>query len=208
MAEAEGGAPPTHVYGRKGGRPAAGTPMVNSTSQSACAWSRALSPFHLGPVTVRLREEEPPVRAENVENGWQYSKVYQDQTLGEDAGRAPSPAHAAWALAGFANPQAVRFPRGRGARPLYSYHRGRQLPYAAARLYIDVPLYVGALFGTPRGRAAFCRLRAEHAAARAGGRQLAIFDFDGYDPRRLFPGIAGAELFARVLTHASGQESL
>ncbi len=191
--------PPTRVYGPRQPVPV-GARLVNATSRSAEPWSRGLSPFFLGPVTVRPGDR--PVRAENVENGWQYSKVYSDQTVpGPEGAEEPGLVHALWALRGWNNPKAVRFPRGRGAKALFSLHRGRRLSYITARLYVYVPLYLEGLCTSAEGRAAYARLAEEHAAATEEGVPLALFDFDGYDhhlPRGGdFPD--GAARFAAVL---------
>lgn len=47
-----------------------GYTSINVTSRSEDDWSRALSPFLIGPVTIN------GCSARNVENAWQYSKVY------------------------------------------------------------------------------------------------------------------------------------
>ncbi len=49
----------------------AGVTTVNITSRST-GWSRKLSPFFLGPVMINDR------KCMNVENAWQFSKVYPD----------------------------------------------------------------------------------------------------------------------------------
>jgi alkylated DNA repair dioxygenase AlkB len=192
-------APPVRVYGPRQPAPRGARP-VNATSRSSEPWSRGLSPFYLGPVTVRPGDSRG--RAKTVENGWQYSKVYPGQTVpGPSGAEEPGLVHALWALEGWNNPKAVRYPKGRGARPLFSLHRGRRLSYAAARLYIYVPLYLEGLCVSAEGRAAYARLAAEHAAAAEEGASLALFDFDGYDHHRPQkpPLPDGAARFAAVL---------
>ncbi len=162
------------VYGRRGGLPPRAR-AVNTTSTSKEEWSRGLSPFFAGPVEVR--PGLLPVPALNVENAWQYSKVYADQA-GPDG--LPSGAWAAWAAQGWRSPRATRFPKGRGARPLYAVHHNLRLGYVASRIYIYIPLYVEGLAASPAGRAALLRLRAERRAALAAGEALALYDYDGY----------------------------
>lgn len=82
--------------------------IVNTTSQSEASWERDLSPFHLGPCHLY-----GPCTAENMENAWQYSKVYKDH-LTEDG--EISNAYWDWAFEGWRNPLAVRYPRGKGAK--------------------------------------------------------------------------------------------
>jgi len=50
--------------------------QVNATSRSKEEWSKALSPFYLGPIALYGRN-----RAHNLENAWQYSKVYAQQSV-------------------------------------------------------------------------------------------------------------------------------
>lgn len=181
--------------------PAEYAAVVDTTPQSPEAWSRALSPFSLGPVSIWPGNVWRS--SANVENAWQFSKVYADQ-LDPPAspGAAPLPglAHARWAREGWADPRAQRYPRGRGARPLYFLHRGRRLDPVAARLYLYVPLYLEGLCVSPEARGAYARLFAEHAAAGRAGAPLTLLDHDGYDPLAGGEGPDdGAETFAAVL---------
>ena len=75
--------------------------VVNCTSRSKEDWSKELSPFFLGPCKVELGE------AKNMENAWQYSKVYFEHL---DEQGNPNKEYYEWAKEGFANPKAVRFP--------------------------------------------------------------------------------------------------
>jgi hypothetical protein len=72
-----------------------------------------------------------------MENAWQYAKVYEDNAI---AGN-PTKRYWTWARLGWANPRAVRYPMGKGARPLYSYWDGQKLGYIDARKQIYGPLY-------------------------------------------------------------------
>ena len=88
-----------------------GAEVVNVTSRSN-DFGVGLSPFHLGPVELYDGHI-----AKNVENAWQYAKVYaQHVTEGE-----PDESYLEWATAGWKNSRAVRYPMGKGAVPLYSY---------------------------------------------------------------------------------------
>jgi hypothetical protein len=104
-----------------------------------------------------------------MENAWQYSKVFEHH-VGEDG--EPSDEYWRWATEGWANPDAVRYPMGKGVRPAYCYWDGRRLTYVAARHQVYWPLYRNAVAGT----AAFRKLQ-ELAHA---GKELVLFDFDGY----------------------------
>lgn len=68
-------------------------PFVNTTSRSKEPWSKGLSPFFLGPVTLY-----DGTSATNVENAWQFAKVYEEHL---DAAGNPSPAYFEWSRQGF-----------------------------------------------------------------------------------------------------------
>lgn len=174
------------VLSARARRPTSGL-LVNTTSRSPEPWSRALSPFHLGPVALW-----GGLSAWNVENAWQYSKVYPDQ-VGSDGW--PIRAWSEWAVAGWGKQEAVRYPRGRGAKPLYSYWEGRALGYIQARKEIYVPLYARAVVQTE----AFGHLQRLHAS----GQELWLLDYDGYDHVSL--GLSLAQVLenpARKMGHA------
>lgn len=137
---------------------------IDTTSKSR-TWSRGLSPFIIGPVDLYGGH-----RAHNVENGWQYSKLYQQHA---DQDGNPTPEYFEWAAAGWANPRAVRYPMGKGVKPLCSLWDGRRLTYVEARRAVYCPLYAAAVVGT----AAFGRLTEEYSAKG----EVWLWDFDGYD---------------------------
>jgi len=131
-----------------------------------------LSPFFLGPVP--LYEGAGLKVATNVENAWQYAKVYPCHVDKEDN---PTEAYFEWAREGWRTRRAVRYPMGRGAIPLYSWWAGEKLSYIEARKKIYVPCYSRAVINTP----AFAKLKAlydEHG-------EVTLWDFDGYDYHRL-----------------------
>eukprot|EP01111_Echinosteliopsis_oligospora_P018695 TRINITY_DN8713_c0_g1_i1.p1 TRINITY_DN8713_c0_g1~~TRINITY_DN8713_c0_g1_i1.p1 ORF type:complete len:207 (-),score=48.53 TRINITY_DN8713_c0_g1_i1:86-706(-) len=140
---------------------------VNTTSRSKENWSKELSPFFLGPIP--MWGDIPP--AANMENAWQYSKVYAHQV--DDEGN-PTEEWWKWMRAGIAQKKAVRFPMGRGAAPLYSYWEGEKMSYVQARVRIYAPLYANAVIETE----AYKRL--ENLFNKHAG-NLCLFDFDGYD---------------------------
>ena len=135
---------------------------INSTSKSKEEWSRQFSPFYLGPVEVTPMG---PCVSQNMENAWQYSKRYKGQSIDE---------WAAWADIGFSQTKAVRFPMGRGAKPMFSYWQGEELSYIAARFKIYGPLYEWCILN--HAYDSFLRLK----KLVDDGTKIAIFDYDGY----------------------------
>lgn len=116
-----------------------GANVVNTTSRSD-NWSRSLSPFFCGPVDLYQG-----YASINVENAWQYSKVYEyyledDGTVGDR--------YFKWATDGWLKKKADRYPMGRGAKPLYSYWDGNKLSYIEARKQIYIPIYSTAVAKT------------------------------------------------------------
>lgn len=151
---------------------APGEIVVNTTSRSAEPWSKGLSPFYLGPIPLYEGAVRPTSRV--MENAWQYAKVY-PQHLGDDG--KPTQEYFEWALSGWANPQAVRYPMGKGKLPAFSWWEGEALPYVQARLRIYVPLYGRAVAETP----AFKQLL--DICQKNDG--VTLWDFDGYDHLKL-----------------------
>ncbi len=171
-----------------------GATIVNTTSHASEAWMRELSPFNLGPVEMTLHLAFPsqlPQFATNLENAWQFSKVY-ERHVGPDG--SPTAAYFTWAAAGFNDPVARRFPMGKGAVPMYSLFvdpRTRQvqhLGYIAARKKIYAPLYAKYIIRT-QGYEQLKRLVATSPAP------VYLRDFDGYD--------AGAKTFEEILNDPS-----
>jgi hypothetical protein len=142
--------------------------LVNTTSHSP-KW-KGLSPFYIGPVA--LYEGAVCVTATNVENGWQYSKVYEGH-LGP--GNLPAPLYYEWAREGWSNPRAQRYPMGKGKRPAFSWWAGEALDYIEARKRIYFPMYAKAVVKTQ----AFENLLNLY---RSTG-NVTLWDFDGYDHR-------------------------
>ena len=139
-----------------------GMPLCDVTTHGT-DW-RALSPMLLGPVPLYDQHT-----SRTMENAWQYAKVYP----GYD-----SLAYWPWALAGWDNLRAVRYPLGKGAKPLYSLWAGDKLGYTEARKRIYVPLYAQAV--------RFCQLSLFLTLRQlARERSIVIQDFDAYDHRAL-----------------------
>jgi hypothetical protein len=140
---------------------------INTTSRST-SWTRGLSPFVVGPCDCALLNS----RSWNVENSWQFSKVYECH---DDNGR-PNADWFMWAMRGFADKKAHRYPMGikmgKKKTPLYSWYQREKYGYIEARKAIYIPLYARAVAKTP----AYGHLKAMHEI----GIDLALRDFDGY----------------------------
>lgn len=141
--------------------------VVNTTSRAG--WSACLSPFNLGP--CKLYDGAGVSHAKNVENLWQYCKLY---ACHADERGEPTDAYWRWARAGWSAERAVRYPMGKGAKPLCSLWAGQRLQYIEARKKIYVPHYAAALGAT----GALQELR--RLASKV---TVALWDFDGYNFR-------------------------
>jgi len=85
--------------------------IINTTSRSD-NWSRGLSPFVLhGGLTWN------GIESFNVENAWQYSKVYPEYA---DINNEPTEKYFQWAKNGWQKIRADRYPMGKGVKPLYT----------------------------------------------------------------------------------------
>jgi hypothetical protein len=142
--------------------------VINTTSRSS-NWSRGLSPFFVGPVDLYNG-----FTSVNVENAWQFSKVY-EYYIGPDGN--PDDRYFKWAQEGWNDSRAHRYPMGKGVCPLYSWWDGEELDYVSARKKIYIPLYSSAVRKTP----AFEKLKELYDA----GEPLYLQDFDAHN---LVPG--------------------
>jgi len=141
--------------------------VIETTSRSR-NWSKDLSPFFLGPCNLYQS-----YWSYNVENAWQFSKVYQEHSFMG----SPSPSYYRWAINGWSNPQAQRYPMGKGAKPLYSWWDGKKLSYIEARKQIYIPLYSQAVRNTEAYETLVNIYR--HSE------KVYLLDFDGYNQRSL-----------------------
>ncbi len=146
-------------------------PIINTCSNSTVDWQNDLSPFKLGPCTMYNHPQFGWLQALNMENAWQYSKVYNTQM--NPATKDPIPAWWTWAQKGWADPIARRYPMGRGAVPEYSYWDGKKLGYIDARKTIYGPLYAKAVQATQ----GYMKLFGMYNTLP----DLILRDFDGYD---------------------------
>jgi hypothetical protein len=106
-----------------------------------------------------------------MENAWQFSKVYKKH-VGENG--EPTEEWFNWAIGGWQNKRAHRYPMGKGAKPEYSYWDGRKLGYIEARRVIYAPLYRDAVKKT-KAFEALLKLY------KTTPRQIVLRDWDGYD---------------------------
>lgn len=150
-----------------------GFTVINTTSKDQINIGFKLSPFYLGPIALY----EGRI-AKNMENAWQFSKVYKEFVLDNEK---PSPQYFAWAKKGWSDTYAHRYPYGKGAIPLYSYWKTLQngiwiehfWTYVDARKNIYFPLYAKAIVKTEAYQELVTRLN--------NGEKIALWDFDGYD---------------------------
>jgi hypothetical protein len=150
-----------------------GITVINTTSRST-NWSAGLSPFYLGPVRIPFGNIVGGIVVKNVENAWQFSKVYSEH-IGPDG--EPTEEYYVWAAKGFKDTYAHRYPMGKGKVPKYSLWKGEHLSYIEARKKIYIPLYYNAVVETD----AYKKLEKLHKKEK----HLALWDFDGYDHKRM-----------------------
>ena len=141
-----------------------GAEVINTTSRST-NWSRGLSPFFVGPIDLYQN-----YKSVNMENCWQFSKVYEyylqpDGSVGES--------YFNWAQKGWLDVVAHRYPMGKDVKPLFSYWDGEQLDYVSARKKIYIPLYAKAIKKTN----AFQKLQSIYQP----DKDLYLQDFDAHN---------------------------
>lgn len=141
--------------------------IIDTTSKAKGQWSTGLSPFHLGPVTLYGGHI-----AKVMENGWQYCKVYPQFVSGGKISKR----YIRWAKRGWENPRAVRYPMGKGKKPLFALWGNERLDYVPSRKRIYFHLYIQSVFHTK----AFQILRELHSK-----QDIVLWDYDGYDHRKL-----------------------
>lgn len=152
-----------------------GFTVINTTSRDATNIGKQLSPFFLS--NILLYEG---IVAKNMENAWQFSKVYQE--FADEKGN-PSQAYFNWAKKGWSDSFAHRYANGKGNVPLYSYWKTQDKltgqwiehhwDYITARKNIYFPLYAKAIIQTPAFKELYHRIQT--------GEKIALWDFDGYD---------------------------
>ncbi len=165
------------IFGPRDPRPIPeGDVNINVTSRSKSDRGKTLSPMHLGPVPLYWG-----LTAKKVENAWQFSKVYDyhvgcygwDEELDEAGNACIHEKWFKWALQGFNDNWAHRYPMGKGEKPLFSFWAGERLDYISARKKIYIPLYSYAA----RKTEAFKWIAKQYKE----GKTIHLWDFDGYN---------------------------
>lgn len=142
---------------------------MDVTSRSS-TWGRHLSPFNLGPVDLY-----DGYVAHNIENAFQYSRVYAEYSTVDEL---PAPHYWEWAKAGWANPKPVKYPMGAWNKHLYHWWDGKKITNLEAQNQIFLPLYKKAVIKT----AAFEKLKLFYENSK---QDIYLIDFEGYDHRFL-----------------------
>lgn len=145
-----------------------GEKYINTTSRSKNK-SKYLSPFYLTNITLYAG-----LVSKNMENAWQFSKVYPEHV--NEIGQIKSD-YWTWAKKGWCDTYAHRYPMGKGAIPLFSYWDGERLDYISARKKIYAPLYAEAVVKTD----VYKKLKEVYEERGS----VILFDFDGYDYTKL-----------------------
>lgn len=145
--------------------------VVNTTTRSN-NWSRGLSPMLSGMIF------SDNGIARNMENFWQYAKVYKHQV---DDNNNPTDEYFDWKNKGYNKNRAERYPAGKGAIPLYTWYCGERLGYIEARKKLYLPYYAEAVLKTE----AFDHLQNLWNDCSSKGRDLVLLDFDAYNHREL-----------------------
>lgn len=164
--------------------------VIDTTSHSK-NWSQELSPFFLGPVEICVGLE-----SKNVENAWQFSKVYKQHV--DEKGNIKNKEYLDWAAKGWDDDWAHRYPMGRSAKPEFSvklgafgncyldgsnWHVEEYLPvkkfsYVEARKELYIPFYSKAV----KESEAYAKLEDIFFNER---KDIYLIDFDGYNHKAL-----------------------
>ena len=149
--------------------------VINTTSKDDQNIGKQFSPFFLSNISIY-----DGIVAKNMENAWQFSKVY-NEFVDED--NNPTQAYFDWAKKGWNDSFAHRYANGKGNIPLYSYWKTKdknsgkviehKWDYITARKNIYFPLYAKAIVNTQ----AFKDLQKRVLS----GEKIALWDFDGYN---------------------------
>jgi hypothetical protein len=141
---------------------------INVTSRST-TWSRGLSPFIIEGGKVWTGDY-----AKNVENLWQYCKVYENHV---DSNGDPTKEWFDWAKKGWNTRAGVRYPMGKGAIPLYSYWDGKKYGYLDAKEKLYVKMYSRSVCRTE----AYKKLEELYKDCLKENTTLVMRDFDAYN---------------------------
>lgn len=145
------------------------TIVFDVTSRSN-TWARAFSPFVVGPVDLYDN-----YMAFNIENAYQYSKVYAEYVTVEGT---PSQHYWEWAKKGWLNPKPIKYPMGAWSKHLYHWWDGKKLSNLEAQNQIFLPLYKKAILKT----SAYQRLKELYEST---DKDIYLVDFESYNWRYL-----------------------
>lgn len=154
--------------------------IVDTTSKGG-KWSQ-LSPFLLGPVRTHTGDT-----AMNVENAWQFSKIYEEHW--DKQNDRPLMSYYKWREQGWADERAHRYPMGKGRKPLGCYWDDSDISgliqnngltdYIHSRAMIYSTIYAKAVKKTK----AYDKLKTY--VEEFPERNLYLLDYDAYDHRAL-----------------------
>ncbi len=144
---------------------------INTTTKSN-NWSKGLSPMLVGMIF------SDNGIARNMENFWQYAKVYENQV---DSNQNPLPEYFEWKNKGYNKEWADRYPAGKGAIPLYTWYCGEKLGYIEARKKLYLKYYQDAVIHTD----AFNTLKETWLNCKKDNTDIILLDFDAYNHREL-----------------------
>ena len=145
-----------HILNKFQHNPYDGTEIDTTSNSGLFRW---LSPFLL-----------PAPPAKNLENLWQFSKVYPSQVY---ASGEPTSEWGKWREQGWQDSRAHRYPMGKRAIPLYSYWQGKHLDYITARKQIYATEYASNVVKTDSFKRLYALVN--------NGIELSLRDYDGYD---------------------------
>lgn len=118
-----------------------GVPVISTVAKSKEYWQSDLSPFKLGPCDLY-----DDYTSWNVENAWQFSKVYKPYLdFSESKEGRILEAYWDWAIDGWNDRRAHRYPMGKGQKPEFSIWDYQRMGYIQARKHIYGPLYAEAV---------------------------------------------------------------
>lgn len=142
-----------------------GATVIDCTSRSL-TWGKEFSPFFLGPV-----ELYDGYVAQNLENGYQFAKVYPIHNFDE----WPDASYYEWAKEGWNNKKPIKYPFGAWNECLYHWWAGKKLNRLEAQNTIFLPLFKKAVMKTE----AFKKLKELYDK----NENVVLLDFEGYNHR-------------------------
>lgn len=144
--------------------------IVFDVTSRSNTWTKAFSPFNLGP--VKLYDD---YWAFNIENAYQFSGCYSDHV---DCDGNPTSSYYEWAKKGWLTNKAIKYPLGAWSKPLFYWWKHKKLTKFEAQNQIFAPLYKEAVLKT----SAYKRLKDLYETT---DKDIILLDFEGYDHRFL-----------------------